>query len=418
MQLTQQTEMPWEQLFADRTGGIRPSEIREFLKLLGEPGIISFAGGIPDPDLFPVEAIDFAVSSIMIDPAMRTQALQYATSEGYALLREWIAGYMTAKGAPCDVENILITTGSQQALDLIAKVLLDPGDTILTAAPTYLGALQAFNLYQPRYESVESDDLRNRASWMGAKLAYFVPDFGNPSGETLGVPERRRILEYATLTTTPVIEDAAYEALRFDGDPEPSLLALDIEERGSIDRSAVIYTGTFSKTIAPGLRVGWICAARPVIQKIVLARQAADLHGSTLDQMIVYQVAASGFAEQVARLILVYRRRRDVMLDTLANSMPAGTRWTTPQGGMFVWLTLPAGIDSRDLLRESLEAEKIIFVPGPSFFADSSGAEHIRLNFTRSDESTIVEGIQRLARLVTRKVESVVPESGARSWSS
>lgn len=402
METRQRRDIQWEQHFADRMNFVRPSEIREFLKLLGDPEIISFAGGIPEPDLFPVEQIEAAVASIFADPVQRNTALQYASSEGYLPLRSWIASYMAARGAPCSVDNIIVTTGSQQALDLIAKVLLDPGDTLLTMAPTYLGALQAFNVYQPLYAAIEVDKAEHRAAWDRAKLAYLVPDFANPGGDTLTKQERLRLLEDASATGTPIIEDAAYEALRFEGEPEPAMLALDIAARGSIDRSGVIYAGTFSKTIAPGFRVGWICAARPVIQKILLARQAADLHGSTLDQMIVHQVVASGFDEQVQRLIPVYRHRRNVMAQALADTMPAGTTWDVPEGGMFIWLTLPNGSDSRRLIRESLETEKVIFVPGSSFFADGSGEQHIRLNFTRSSEATIVDGIARLARVIER----------------
>lgn len=419
MDTLSRTEIHWEQLFADRTRAIRPSEIREFLKLLGDPDVISFAGGIPDPALFPVEHIEAAITAIMADQGLRNTALQYASSEGYLPLRRWIASYMTSRGVPCTVDNILITTGSQQALDLIAKVLLDPGDTVLTMAPTYLGALQAFNLYQPTYASIGLDDLQNRASWLRAKIAYLVPDFANPGGDTLTKQARLQLIARAAETGTPVVEDAAYEALRFEGEGQPAMLALDIERNGSIDRSGVIYAGTFSKTIAPGFRVGWICAAAPVIQKILLVRQAADLHGSTLDQMIVHQVVANGFAEQVARLLPVYRRRRDVMLEALTETMPAGTTWVVPEGGMFIWLTLPEGSDSRRLIRESLESEKVIFVAGPSFFADGSGERFIRLNFTRSDEATIVDGIGRLARAVERHLHSgdagpVI--EGGRTW--
>jgi DNA-binding transcriptional MocR family regulator len=403
--ITQQNvEAGWESLFAARSAGIRPSEIRGFLRLLDNPEIISFAGGIPDPSLFPVAGIQASLTLIMSDPSRRDCAFQYGSSEGYEPLRRWIAGYMTRRGVACDAGNILVTTGSQQALDLIAKVLLDPGDTILTAAPTYLGAIQAFTLYQPEWETIELDGPSARETWDSAKFTYLVPEFSNPDGETMTDGERRRLLELARESSTPVIEDAAYEALRFEGEPQPSLLGLDIEASGHIDRSRVIYAGTFSKTIAPGLRVGWICAAKPLIEKIVLARQAADLHGSMLDQMIVHDVVVTGFDEQVCKLLPVYRRRRDAMLAALEVAMPAGVTWKRPEGGMFIWLTLPEGMDSRVLLRHSLEAENVIFVPGTSFHPDQSGERHIRLNYTRTDEATIADGIHRLARIISQQL--------------
>jgi DNA-binding transcriptional MocR family regulator len=397
--------------FADRAASMEASPIREFLKLLGQPGIVSFAGGIPDPQLFPLDAIARSAAGIMADPARRADVLQYAASEGYAPLREWIAGYMTRLGVPCAIDNIVITSGSQQALDLLGKLFLDSGDAVVTTAPTYLGALQAFNVYEPTYATVTFDDgPRSHPAIdhvvpdypIPPAIAYVVPEFANPSGETLPLDRREGLLDLLAELGIPVIEDAAYQALRFEGDPLPSLLALDIRRTGHIDRSRVIYTGTFSKTIAPGLRVGWVCTSRELVQAIVLVRQAADLHGATLDQAIAYDVVSEMFSEQVGRLIPVYRERRDVMLDALSRSMPPEVTWTRPDGGMFIWLTLPEGLDSEALLRDSIETERIIFVPGRPFFPDGSGERHIRLNYTRSDEPVIVDGIARLARLIAR----------------
>ena len=388
--------------FAGRTSRMRSSEIREFLKYLGKPGITSFAGGIPDPALFPVDAIERAVLAIMSDPAKRTRALQYAVSEGYAPLREWIARHLTQRDMPCTSDNVVITTGSQQALDLLGKLFLDPGDTVLTTAPTYLGAMQAFDVYEPTYATIRPGTGETPGDLIAPTIAYVMPDFANPSGETIALADRERFLDTLTAQGIPTIEDAAYHALRFEGEPVPSLLALDIARTGHIDRSRVIYTGTFSKTIAPGLRVGWICAAREVIQYVVRARQAADLHGSALDQMILHEVVSTIFDDQVQKVVPIYRHRRDVMLDALERFMPADAAWTRPEGGMFIWLTLPAGLDSRALLCESLDREGIIFVPGTSFFTGGSGQRHIRLNYTRSDDATIVDGIRRLGQLVGR----------------
>lgn len=397
----------WESssAFAARAARLQPSAIREFLKHLGQPGIISFAGDIPDPALFPVEAIQRATSSIMTDPVTRTRALQYAASEGYTPLRDWIARHMEQLGVPSTRENILVTTGSQQGLDLLGKLFLDPGDTVLMTAPTYLGALQAFSVYEPNLATIDPGSGETRGEMTAPAIAYVMPDFANPSGETISRPDRERLLDTIAALAIPVIEDAAYQALRFEGQPVLPLLALDIARTGHIDRSRVIYAGTFSKTIAPGLRVGWVCAAQAVIGKMVVARQAADLHGATFDQMIIHDVVSTCFDEQVQRILPVYHRRRDVMLGALADCMPPGVTWTRPDGGMFIWLTLPDGLDSQVLLRESLATEGIIFVPGTSFFTDGSGERHIRLNFTRSDDATILDGIQRLGRLVTRHVQ-------------
>jgi DNA-binding transcriptional MocR family regulator len=389
-------------VFADRTARLRPSEIREFLKLLADPGIVSFAGGIPDPALFPVSLIREAFETIMGDPFRASQALQYATSEGYMPLREWIAGYMGTLGVKCDAGNILITTGSQQAIDLAGKLFLDPTDTVLTLAPTYLGALQALDIYEPSFATISPATGEISGDILAPKLAYVVPEFANPSGETLTLAERERLLDAVTSMEIPLLEDAAYQALRYEGERLPPLLALDIARCGSIDRSRVIYAGTFSKTIAPGLRVGWVCASRSVIHKLVLARQAADLHGSSLDQMLVHAVASTSFDSHVASLLPVYRHRRDVMLAALQRFMPPEVTWTRPEGGMFVWLTLPDGADSRQLLNASLESERIIFVPGTAFYADGSGERHIRLNFTLNDDATIEDGLRRLVQTIHR----------------
>ena len=398
----------WENAapFADRAARLRPSEIREFLKLLGQPGMISFAGGIPDPELFPMDRFRQGIDAIMADPAKRETAFQYAVSEGYAPLRDWIATYMASLGVECIRDNIVITTGSQQGLDLLGKLFLDPGDTVLTTAPTYLGALQAFEIYEPTYETSDLTSGARATSASTPTIAYVVPDFANPSGETIPEVQRAALLDLVTELGIPLIEDAAYQALRFEGEDVPSLLALDIRRTGSIDTSRVIYAGTFSKTISPGLRVGWICASRSLIDKIVLARQAADLHGSIFDQMLMHEVVQEpgAFQQQVATILPVYRHRRDVMLGALDEFMPDSVTWTHPEGGMFIWLTLPEGLDSRVLLQESLATEKIVFVPGTSFFADGSGERHIRLNYTKSDDATITDGIRRLGDLFARAI--------------
>jgi DNA-binding transcriptional MocR family regulator len=404
-----QPAVDWSDWFAARVSRMRASEIRELLKLLENPDVVSFAGGIPDPALFPMDAIRAAYADILADPQLGGAALQYSVSEGYGPLRQWIAGYMGRRGVPCELDNIVITSGSQQGLDFIAKLFVHPGDTVLVQEPTYLGALQAFNAYEPQYDllfraGATAEDYRKRAAANGGRvaLAYVVSDFANPSGETLTAGERQAVLDLGRELDVPVLEDAAYEALRFDGEPVTALAALDVAHGGGIDRSRVIYCGTFSKTVCPGLRVGWICAARDIAHKIVLAKQGADLHSATINQMVVHRIASTMFDQHVATLLPPYRRRRDAMLAALAAHMPAGVRWSKPEGGMFVWITLPEGVDGAELLERSLLEERIGFVPGGAFSPHGDVRNTIRLNYSLQPEAAITEGVARLGALVSR----------------
>lgn len=406
--------LDWDGAFATRASRMGASEIRELLKVLQRPGILSFAGGIPDPKLFPSEAIQRASAEILADPVQGAQALQYSVSEGYLPLRQWIVQHMAKLGVPCDVDNIVITGGSQQGLDFLGKLLLSPGDTALVTAPTYLGALQAFNAYEPRYDRLEIGDGANTtphayaeaAAKAGGRVgfAYVVPDFANPTGETMSEADRFRLLDLLTELDVPLIEDAAYQALRFEGEDVLSCQALDIRRCGSIDTSRVVYCGTFSKTIVPGLRVGWICASRDLVQKIVLAKQAADLHSSSFNQMIIHRVASAEYDVLLPRIIAVYAGRRDAMLRGLERHMPKGVSWSRPQGGMFVWVTLPEGMDSTQLLARALDEEQIAFVPGAAFFADGTGRNTLRLNYSLQSADMIEEGMSRLGRLITRSL--------------
>jgi DNA-binding transcriptional MocR family regulator len=396
----------WEGSFAPRMRRAKGSAIRELLKLLDEPGIISFAGGIPDPALFPREEIAAAAQRILGDPRKAAIALQYAPSEGYAPLRRFIAGLMAERGVACATDNILITSGSQQALDFIGRLFLTPGDTVLVARPTYLGALQAFSAHEPVYEPLPSPgsnrmpESRDSNGARRVKFAYAIADFQNPTGESLSLAERRELVANAAALGLPLVEDAAYGELRYDGAALPSLLALDAGRAGGIDAGGVLYCGTFSKTIAPALRIGWIAAPRAVIDKLVLIKQASDLHTSTLDQMILHDVASTIAPDRLARIRRTYRARRDAMLAALGEFLPAACRWTRPEGGMFVWVTLPAHLDAEELLRRSLAEAKVAFVPGRSFHADGTGRNTLRLNFSLNSESTIRDGIGRLATAV------------------
>ncbi len=399
--------MDWSQVLATRASRMKASEIRELLKLLDQPDIISFAGGIPDPALFPKAEFATAFAETLSGDQANS-ALQYSISEGYKPLRDWIAAEMAALGIPCDAENILITSGSQQALDYLGKLMISPGDTVLCGWPTYLGALGAYNAYEPNYDRLDpkgnrdAESFRAKAKSAGGrvKFAYLSVDFANPTGETLDRSAREAVLDLADELDIAVVEDAAYQTLRYDGEAIPPILALEIARKGSIEACRTLYCGSFSKSLAPGLRVGWICAAKEVISRLVLMKQAADLHSSTANQIVTEKVASRIFADHVAKLRQVYGARRDHMLAALAREMPADVSWTKPEGGMFVWLTLPAGMDAGDLLAKSLKTERIAFVPGRAFFADGSNGNTLRLSFSCANEAAIDEGIKRLGRLI------------------
>lgn len=395
----------WTSHYAERAKRMTASEIRELLKVLDQPDLISFAGGIPDPGLFPTAEIADAYARVLNDPARAKVALQYAVSEGYKPLREWIAGYMTRLGAACGADNVMITNGSQQALDFLGKLFITPGDTMLVAWPTYLGALQAFNCYEPVYDALPGPDnnrtVESYAKGKGApRLGYCMPEFQNPTGTSLTRDERLQMLDAADAMDLALIEDNAYEKLRYDGERVPSLLALDIARKGGIENSRVIYCGTFSKSIVPALRIGWVVAAKPVIQKLVIVKQASDLHVSTLNQIVMHEVASKIIEDHARAILPVYKARRDAMLAALQAHMPKGVQWTKPEGGMFVWVTLPEGMDGGALLARAIAEAKVAFVPGIAFFADRGRSNYLRLNFSLADEASIAEGIRRLGALI------------------
>ncbi|WP_181172251.1 PLP-dependent aminotransferase family protein [Mesorhizobium sp. B2-2-3] len=395
-------------LLASRSSRMKASEIRELLKLLDQPDIISFAGGIPDPALFPAEAIRDAYADVL-GGGEAGAALQYQVSEGYLPLRRWIAGQMGKLGVACEEANIFITSGSQQALDYIGKLLLSPGDTALVTWPTYLGALQAFNAYEPRYDrlrpeggNMTPDAYRAAAAANGGrvKFAYLVPDFANPTGNTLDRQQRAAVLDLAGELDIAIVEDAAYRALRYDGESVPPILALDCARSGGIDKARTLYCGSFSKILSPGMRVGWVCAPRHVVDKLVLMKQASDLHSPSINQMVMHRAAEAVFEAQVEKLIGAYRERRDGLLGALAANMPEGVTWSRPEGGMFVWVTLPEGADATALLARSVKEARVAFVPGNAFYADGTGRNTLRLSFTLADRRAVTEGIPRLAALL------------------
>jgi 2-aminoadipate transaminase len=394
--------IPWQNLYAARTERMRASDIREILKVTAQPDVISLAGGLPAPELFPVDEYRRAFEWVLETDG--AQALQYGPTEGYRPLRELLATRLTGFGITATADDVLITNGSQQALDLIAKVLLDPGDAVLVENPTYLGALQAFNQYQPTYVTVGMDEdgmlvdevgqalERNRGR---IKFIYALPNFQNPTGRSMSLARRQRLVALAREFGVPVIEDDPYGELRYEGSHIPSLKSLDAE--------SVIYLGTFSKILAPGFRLGWIVASGEAQETLLHAKQPSDLHTGMAPQMATHHVARNGFVDQhVERIKDFYRERRDVMLLALEEHFPADAHFTRPAGGLFVWAELPHYIDTRELLLDAVK-ERVAFVPGQGFHSDHSGTNTMRLNFSNVPPEKLREGIRRLGKAIQRR---------------
>jgi 2-aminoadipate transaminase len=401
--------IPWTEQFAARTAAIKSSTIRELLKVTQRPEIISFAGGLPAPELFPTERFKAICSRVLTENSCA--ALQYGATEGYIPLRQMIAEKLA--GMRVTVDNVMITAGSQQALDLVGKLLIDSGDRVLVEAPTYLGALQAFTVYGVQYASVPIDEQGLRTDLVEAvlqshpKFMYVLPNFQNPAGVTLSEGRRHELVLLADTYQVPIVEDDPYGELRYEGEALPSLAAIDQENNRRAENpfANVIHLGTFSKTLAPGLRLGWIIAAPEVISKLVQLKQGADLHTSTFTQVIAYEVARDGFlGEHIRRIREVYRERRNVMLEALDEFFPEEVTWTRPAGGLFLWATLPEGVDAQELFQMALR-ENVAFVPGDPFFAHADNGRHMRLNFSNADPEHIREGIRRLARAVRSVME-------------
>jgi len=404
----------WKSRFALRTKNIKSSAIRELLKITQRPEIISFAGGLPAPDVFPVARFQEACRKVL--EVNGHQALQYGASEGYEPLREMVARHIARYGIKANTENVLITSGSQQALDLIGKLLINPGDRILVEAPTYLGALQAFNVYGAEYVSVPSDEDGLQTEQLegplrtGPKFMYVLPNFQNPGGTTLSEGRRHQLVLLADKYGIPIIEDDPYGQLRYEGEHLPPLVVLDRENLrrdNGYSIGNVIYLSTFSKTLAPGLRLGWIVAPADVIVKLVQLKQGSDLHTSTFGQMVAYEVAKDNFLDEHVKLIRkVYHERRDVMLEALKKYFPPEVTWTHPHGGLFLWVTLPEGMDCNKLFEAALK-ENVAFVPGDCFYAANfvkEGCRHLRLNFSYGQPEQIREGIRRLSVAIKQQM--------------
>jgi 2-aminoadipate transaminase len=399
----------WTERFADRTLGVKSSVIRDLLKLTERPDVISFAGGLPAPEVFPIARIEAATQRVLEERGQ--SALQYGTTEGYLPLREMLVRHMGRYGVRVTPDNVLVTAGAQQALDLVGKLFLNPGDIVLTEEPTYLGAIQAFTAYQAQYLTVPMDDEGLRmddletALHAGPKFLYVLPNFQNPGGTTLSRSRRERLVELATHYRVPIVEDDPYGQLRYEGKHLPPLakIAADLEgKEGGFDGfpTGVLYLGTLSKVLAPGLRIGWVVGPAPVISKLVQLKQGTDLHTSTFTQMVAHETARGGFLDRHIPLIReVYGERMRAMLGALERHFPPSVRWTRPQGGLFLWVTLPQGVDSGRLLGEALLA-KVAFVPGRPFFPNRGGASSLRLNFSYCTPEHIEEGIGRLGALI------------------
>lgn len=384
---------------------MKASAIREILKITQRPDIISFAGGLPAPELFPLEQVRQAVDAALTryGPA----SLQYSTTEGHPPLREWIA---ERDGVPAS--NVQIVTGSQQGLDLLGKILIDPGDLVLVEAPTYLGALQSFTPYLPTYMQVPTDEdgidvdaLETQLGSTRAKLLYAIPNFQNPTGRTLSLERRRRLVELTAHHGIVLIEDDPYGALRFSGKPLPSLYAIGLElAGGDPDRNHVVYCSSFSKTLVPGLRDAWVIAARPLLGKLVQAKQGADLHTPTLNQMIITELLPIVDA-QAERVRGVYGERASRMMARMDELLPGSVTHTVPTGGMFLWCSLPQTIDTTPLLEKAV-ARKVAYVPGDPFFALGGGAHTMRLSYSNATFEQIDQGVEALAQTLHEALDS------------
>ncbi len=398
-------QTPWEHRFAQRTQRMSSSAIRELLKLSEQSDVISFAGGMPAPEIFPFKEFEEASSRVLRN--MGRMALQYGATDGFFPLREMLSNQQTEAGLKNTPENVLITSGSQQALDLLGRILINRGDRILVESPTYLGALQAWSAYGAEYVTVPMDehgmitDALEEALRSGPKFIYALPNFQNPTGVTLTLERRMKLIELADRYGVPIVEDDPYGQLRFEGESMPSILSLDGKMRQNSDpryRGNVIHLSTFSKILAPGLRLAWVIAPPEVIHKLILVKQGADLHTSTFNQLIAFEISKDDFINRHIKVIQdVYHERRDVMLGAMDAYFPAGVEWTHPDGGLFLWGTMPEPLDATEVFKEAVK-QKVAFVPGFSFFPLGGGHNTMRLNFSNATPERIQEGIARLGK--------------------
>ncbi|HEX8051258.1 MAG TPA: PLP-dependent aminotransferase family protein [Solirubrobacterales bacterium] len=395
-------------LFAERTTVMRSSAMRDLMAITARPEVISLAGGLPDTSTFPPKS--FAAQMTRIAQESAAKALQYGPTEGFEETKDCILEVMGAEGMLPDPDDVIVTTGGQQAIDLVCKTLIDPGDVVICEAPTYPGAIPTLCSYQADIVQVECDEdgmrvellepllAELRAAGRRVKFIYSVPSFQNPAGVTMSLERRRYLVELARAEELLVVEDNPYGLLRYGGEPMPPLYQLD-------GGDFVIYLGTFSKILSPGIRLGWAVAPPPVMEKIVLGKQAADLCTSTLTQYFVREYFAERrWRRYVEDLVEIYRGRRDTMVEALRTYFPAEATWTEPEGGLFIWATLPDYIDTSDLLAKALRAD-VAFVPGQAAYVDGRGSHSMRLNFSGVDEDEIREGVRRIGKVIAEQVE-------------
>ena len=393
--------VPAPQRLARRMSHMQASAVRELLKVAERPDVLSFAGGLPAPELFPVKELAAAHAEVLAKDG--AAALQYSSTEGYAPLREWVRARLARRGINVAIEQILITSGSQQGLDLAGRVLLDPGDRVVVENPSYLAALQTFGGCEAAFVPVESDDEGMRVEDLQAsagqpiRLIYAVPEFHNPKGTTLSPARRERLMAFAHEHRIPVIEDDPYGELRFRGEKTTPLAAMD-------EAGLVIHLGTFSKTLAPGVRLGWMVGSKEIIRSLTIAKQAADLHSATLAQRAISKLLETfDYDGHLNELRHSYGERCLAMLAALEKHLPAGTHWTRPDGGLFVWAQLPGGLRGEDVLEDALK-EKVAFVPGAAFFASNPKHDFVRLNYSNRPPALIDEGMARLGRAVRHRL--------------
>ena len=386
--------------FAKRMDGLKASEIRELLKLTEKPEVISFAGGLPAPELFPIEEMKY-ISTVVLEES-GTQALQYSTTEGFNPLREQIANRMNSKNKTnVTKDDILITNGSQQGLDFAGKIFLDEGDVVLCESPSYLGAINAFKAYSPKFIEVPTDkdgmimeELEKILEVTeNIKMIYVIPDFQNPTGRTWPLERRKKFIEIISKYEIPVLEDNPYGELRFEGESLPSLKSMD-------KKGLVIFLGTFSKIFCPGYRLGWTCASKEILSKFIFVKQGADLQASTISQREVSKfIELYDLDKHVDKIKEVYERRRDLMLNTMKEEFPEGIEYTHPEGGLFTWVELPKHLDSRVIMKDCLE-NNVAYVPGGSFFPNGGKENCFRLNYSNMPDERIVEGVKRLGSVL------------------